>query len=68
VPVAVAVLAAVLALLLAGCESDEDSTTEGRTTEVRLRKSAEEARAVALVAPGRQRMGTAVLEELLLGL
>jgi hypothetical protein len=57
VPVAVAVFAAVLALLLAGCESDEDSTTEARTTEatttVRISpepKTAEVARAAALVA------------------
>jgi hypothetical protein len=53
VPVAVAVFAAVLALLLAGCESDEDSPTEARTTEARLSpepKTAEVARAAALVA------------------
>jgi hypothetical protein len=48
VPVAVAVLAAVLALLLAGCESDDDSTTEARlSTEP---KPAEVSRAAVLVA------------------
>jgi hypothetical protein len=53
----VAVFAAVLALLLAGCESDEDSTMEARTREARTTvrispepKTAEVARAAALVA------------------
>jgi hypothetical protein len=53
VPVAVAVLAAVLAVVLAGCfDGDENSTTEARTTETRLSpepKTAEVARAADLV-------------------
>jgi hypothetical protein len=51
---ATGVLFVVLALLLAGCfDGDEDSTTEARTTETRLSpepKTAQVARAAALVA------------------